>query len=123
MEKDREKDRERDREREKEEREKDRDRERDREKERERIDKSELYIAKDSSSHKVSLLPNKEKYMNKPISELDLSNCERCTPSYRLLPKNVRKSSLNYYPSVSFGLIALRGVMCSTAQYGKDVVT
>ncbi|KAJ4884289.1 Paired amphipathic helix protein Sin3-like 4 [Raphanus sativus] len=24
----------------------------------------------------------------KPISELDLSNCEQCTPSYRLLPKN-----------------------------------
>lgn len=91
MEKDREKDRERDREREKEEREKDRDRERDREKERERIDKSTIYVAKDSSSHKVSLLPNKEKYMNKPISELDLSNCERCTPSYRLLPKNYPK--------------------------------
>lgn len=29
------------------------------------------------------------KYMNKPISELDLSACERCTPSYRRLPKNV----------------------------------
>lgn len=25
----------------------------------------------------------------KPINELDLSNCEQCTPSYRLLPKNV----------------------------------
>ncbi|KAJ0241243.1 Paired amphipathic helix protein Sin3-like 4 [Hirschfeldia incana] len=24
----------------------------------------------------------------KPINELDLSNCEQCTPSYRLLPKN-----------------------------------
>eukprot|EP01018_Ginkgo_biloba_P002349 Gb_35988 [translate_table: standard] len=89
MEKDRGKDRERDREREKEEREKDRERERDREKERERLDKSTSYMAKDSSSHKVSLLSNKEKYMNKPISELDLSNCERCTPSYRLLPKNI----------------------------------
>ncbi|GAB2288794.1 hypothetical protein Dimus_023105 [Dionaea muscipula] len=29
---------------------------------------------------------NKEKYMAKSIQELDLSNCERCTPSYRLLP-------------------------------------
>ncbi|KAM7277930.1 hypothetical protein ACFE04_005064 [Oxalis oulophora] len=28
----------------------------------------------------------KEKYMGKSIQELDLSNCERCTPSYRLLP-------------------------------------
>ncbi|KAF5479524.1 hypothetical protein F2P56_000335 [Juglans regia] len=28
----------------------------------------------------------KEKYMYKSIQELDLSTCERCTPSYRLLP-------------------------------------
>ncbi|CAN1322237.1 Paired amphipathic helix protein Sin3-like 2, partial [Linum perenne] len=28
----------------------------------------------------------KEKYMEKSIQELDLSNCQRCTPSYRLLP-------------------------------------
>ncbi|XP_012855246.1 PREDICTED: paired amphipathic helix protein Sin3-like 3 isoform X2 [Erythranthe guttata] len=31
---------------------------------------------------------NKEKFMAKPIQELDLSNCDRCTPSYRLLPDN-----------------------------------
>ncbi|KAH0707948.1 paired amphipathic helix protein Sin3-like 2 [Solanum tuberosum] len=28
----------------------------------------------------------KEKYWGKSIQELDLSNCKRCTPSYRLLP-------------------------------------
>ncbi|XAR51803.1 hypothetical protein NMG60_11006541 [Bertholletia excelsa] len=28
----------------------------------------------------------KDKYMGKSIQELDLSNCQRCTPSYRLLP-------------------------------------
>ncbi|KAJ6423884.1 hypothetical protein OIU84_024789 [Salix udensis] len=28
----------------------------------------------------------REKYMAKSIQELDLSNCERCTPSYRFLP-------------------------------------
>ncbi|XP_038715705.1 paired amphipathic helix protein Sin3-like 2 isoform X2 [Tripterygium wilfordii] len=28
----------------------------------------------------------REKYMAKSVQELDLSNCERCTPSYRLLP-------------------------------------
>lgn len=28
----------------------------------------------------------KEKYWGKSIQELDLSNCQRCTPSYRLLP-------------------------------------
>ena len=32
----------------------------------------------------------REKYMYKSIQELDLSNCERCTPSYRLLPDDVR---------------------------------
>lgn len=32
----------------------------------------------------------KEKYWVKSIQELDLSDCERCTPSYRLLPKDVR---------------------------------
>ncbi|ESQ41476.1 hypothetical protein EUTSA_v10012461mg [Eutrema salsugineum] len=29
---------------------------------------------------------SKDKYMGKSIQELDLSDCERCTPSYRLLP-------------------------------------
>ncbi|XP_042497948.1 paired amphipathic helix protein Sin3-like 4 isoform X3 [Macadamia integrifolia] len=56
------------------------DRERERDKERERLDKN-------GSSQKVPY-PNKEKFNHKPISELDLSNCQRCTPSYRLLPKN-----------------------------------
>ncbi|CAH8370516.1 unnamed protein product [Eruca vesicaria subsp. sativa] len=31
---------------------------------------------------------SKEKYMGKSIQELDLSECERCTPSYRLLPSD-----------------------------------
>ncbi|KAK9272549.1 hypothetical protein L1049_002922 [Liquidambar formosana] len=30
----------------------------------------------------------KDKYMAKSIQELDLSNCQRCTPSYRLLPED-----------------------------------
>jgi paired amphipathic helix protein Sin3a len=76
-------DKEKDREREREDR--DRDREKERDKERERLDRG---FIKDGSSHKP-LLP-KEKYnLSKPISELDLSNCQQCTPSYRLLPKNV----------------------------------
>ncbi|KAL3631082.1 hypothetical protein CASFOL_024066 [Castilleja foliolosa] len=31
---------------------------------------------------------SKEKFMAKPIHELDLSECENCTPSYRRLPAN-----------------------------------
>lgn len=32
---------------------------------------------------------SREKYLYKSIQELDLSNCESCTPSYRLLPEDV----------------------------------
>lgn len=74
-------DRDRDQDRERDDRDKDRDREN---RERGRLDKT----VKDVAGQKMSLYSNKDKYMAKPIQELDLSNCERCTPSYRLLPKN-----------------------------------
>lgn len=32
----------------------------------------------------------RDKYIGKSINELDLADCESCTPSYRLLPKDVR---------------------------------
>lgn len=74
----------------------DRDRDRDRDdgmKERDREfrerDKSTAIANKDVLGSKMSLYPSKEKYLSKPINELDLSNCDQCTPSYRLLPKNV----------------------------------
>lgn len=78
-------DRDRDQDRERDDGVKDRDRET---RERDRLDKSS-FGNKDAGSHKVSSFSSKDKYMGKPINELDLSNCERCTPSYRLLPKNV----------------------------------
>ncbi|CAI8608395.1 unnamed protein product [Vicia faba] len=70
---------------------KDRDRDRDdgvkeRDRELRERDKSTGIANKDVSIPKVSL--SKDKYVGKPINELDLSNCEQCTPSYRLLPKN-----------------------------------
>ncbi|KAM0005898.1 putative transcriptional regulatory protein Sin3 [Helianthus debilis subsp. tardiflorus] len=37
----------------------------------------------------------KEKYWGKSIQELDLSNCQRCTPSYRLLPDDLGTQVLN----------------------------
>ena len=52
-------------------------------------DKSTVIANKDVLGSKMSLYPSKEKYLSKPINELDLSNCDQCTPSYRLLPKNV----------------------------------
>ena len=61
------------------------DRGRDAEKEKER----ERQVSRDFPGHKT--LQSREKYVSKPISELDLSSCEKCTPSYRLLPKNVSK--------------------------------
>ncbi|KAL5722388.1 hypothetical protein ACHQM5_005913 [Ranunculus cassubicifolius] len=60
----------------------DRDNDRDHERERDRLDRN---VAATGYKAPSSI---KEKYLNKPISELDLSNCPRCTPSYRLLPKN-----------------------------------
>ncbi|XP_021604424.1 paired amphipathic helix protein Sin3-like 4 isoform X3 [Manihot esculenta] len=77
---------------------KDKDRDREREdgvkereretRERDRLDKNVAFSNnKDLGGHKMSLFSNKDKFL-KPINELDLSNCERCTPSYRLLPKN-----------------------------------
>lgn len=80
-----------------EERDGDRDREReDREKnkhrdtrERDRYDRGVAFTSKDIIGAKMSIYASKDKYLAKPIQELDLSNCESCTPSYRLLPKNV----------------------------------
>ncbi|XP_038713582.1 paired amphipathic helix protein Sin3-like 4 isoform X4 [Tripterygium wilfordii] len=62
---------------------KDKDREN---RERDRLDKG--LGNKETGGHRMSLISNKDKYVGKAINELDLSNCERCTPSYRLLPKN-----------------------------------
>ncbi|KAK4598272.1 hypothetical protein RGQ29_015659 [Quercus rubra] len=93
--------RDKDRDRERDDGVKDRDREnreRDRleNRERDRVDKSAAFGNKDIGSHKVSIFPSKDKYLSKPINELDLSNCERCTPSYRLLPKNYPIPSASY---------------------------
>ena len=72
----------------------DRDQDRDRddgmkERDRECRERDKATANKDVSVPKTSLYTSKDKYAAKPISELDLSNCEQCTPSYRLLPKNV----------------------------------
>ncbi|XP_057542953.1 paired amphipathic helix protein Sin3-like 3 isoform X1 [Amaranthus tricolor] len=65
------------------------DRDRDREsRERDRSDRSLHYGKKEVANLRMSSNSNKDKYIGKPIQELDLSDCERCTPSYRLLPKN-----------------------------------
>ena len=79
-------DRDRDRDRERDDGVKDRDREI---RERDRLDKSVTFGNKDTGGHKMSLFSSKDKFTAKPINELDLSNCERCSPSYRLLPKSV----------------------------------
>ncbi|XP_074274489.1 paired amphipathic helix protein Sin3-like 3 isoform X2 [Silene latifolia] len=56
--------------------------------ERDRTERSSPYVSKEVANLRISSNSNKDKYIGKPIQELDLSNCERCTPSYRLLPKN-----------------------------------
>ncbi|KAL9240901.1 hypothetical protein vseg_015069 [Gypsophila vaccaria] len=76
-------DRERDRDHGREERDRDRDC-----REGDRIDRSSVYVSKEVENIWIPSNLIKDKYIGKPIHELDLSNCERCTPSYRLLPKN-----------------------------------
>lgn len=56
--------------------------------ERDRYDRGVAFTSKDVTGQKMSIYTSKDKYLAKPIQELDLSNCESCTPSYRLLPKN-----------------------------------
>lgn len=63
-------------------------------KERDGLDKEVGSGNKDVLGNKISLFSSKDKFLAKPIQELDLSNCESCTPSYRLLPNNVGIPSL-----------------------------
>lgn len=68
--------------------------------EKEREHKRDLEAAKEKER-------SKEKYMGKSIQELDLSDCERCTPSYRLLPPDVIRSLEFYIASVAFEMYLL----------------
>lgn len=71
-------------------------------KEKEKSEKVSALNSKEGASHKATTFSNKEKYnLCKPISELDLSHCQRCTPSYRLLPKNVSSSDSFYFMMMS----------------------
>ncbi|CAM8944784.1 unnamed protein product [Rhodiola kirilowii] len=56
--------------------------------EREKAHKREMETARETDRYK-------EKYLAKSIQELDLSDCQRCTPSYRLLPEDypIQKAS------------------------------
>ncbi|KMZ65169.1 hypothetical protein ZOSMA_333G00060 [Zostera marina] len=50
------------------------------------MEKYPHFVSKDALGHKSYI--TKVKYnLVKPISELDLSNSEQCTPSYRRLPR------------------------------------
>lgn len=49
----------------------------------------------------------KEKYSGKSIQELDLSNCKRCTPSYRLLPDDVGHWSIGFPNMIIDGRISI----------------
>ncbi|CAM6112569.1 unnamed protein product [Calypogeia fissa] len=73
--------------------------------ERERDSRVGFAAQKEVPSQKASSLLNKEKYSNKPISELDLSNWERCTPSYRLLPKSYPKPLSTHRTELARGVL------------------
>lgn len=52
-----------------------------------RTDKSAAAGSNDIGNKESTL--SASKYVGVPINELDLSECVQCTPSYRLLPKDV----------------------------------
>ncbi|KAL2543109.1 Paired amphipathic helix protein Sin3-like 4 [Abeliophyllum distichum] len=78
-------DREREQEQERERDGKDKNKERDNR--RDRFDRVVPVSSKDVAGQKMALYASRDKYIAKPIQELDLSNCERCSPSYRRLPE------------------------------------
>ncbi|KAG8366233.1 hypothetical protein BUALT_Bualt17G0055200 [Buddleja alternifolia] len=73
--------------------------------ERDRYDRGLAYNAKDVLGQRMSLYASKEKFLTKPIQELDLSNCERCTPSYRLLPENYPIPSASRRTEIGAGVL------------------
>lgn len=76
----------------------DSDPEEERDKEKEKSEEVSAFNSKEGATHEATVFPSREKHnLCKPISELDLSNCQRCTPSYRLLPKNVSSSNSLYF--------------------------
>lgn len=66
-------------------------------------DRCDRFNTKDVQGLKLSTM--KDKYAAKPIHELDLSNCESCTPSYRLLPDNVSFLSGRMGRNSSVGMV------------------
>ncbi|KAI3731490.1 hypothetical protein L1987_62678 [Smallanthus sonchifolius] len=64
------------------------DQDRDKDHERDEMNRCREINGSKNVSGKPSLLPSNNEYQAKPIHELDLSDCEQCTPSYRLLPNN-----------------------------------
>lgn len=67
-----------------------------------RTDKSAAAGSNDTENQKSP--PSASKYVGVPINELDLSECVQCTPSYRLLPKDVSATSSSitslYYSAI-----------------------
>lgn len=62
--------------------------------ERDRHDRGLASNTRDVIGQKMPSYASKEKFLSKSIQDLDLSNSDRCSPSYRLLPENV---SLLFY--------------------------
>ncbi|KAK1423048.1 hypothetical protein QVD17_18342 [Tagetes erecta] len=65
------------------------------------IDRSEMT----RYGSKASSISIKEKYASKSIQELDLSDCECCTPSYRLLPKDYPIPSASQRTKIGFEVL------------------
>jgi len=54
---------------------------------------------------KMRAIARMEAFLSRPISELDLSECERCTTSYRLLPKTYPKAICTHRSDLEFSVL------------------
>ncbi|KAH9298741.1 hypothetical protein KI387_030423, partial [Taxus chinensis] len=77
-------------------------------------------VTLDSNSSPSS---NNEKLTYKPISEMDLSQWDRCTPSYRLLPQNFLKPVASYCTALAAEVLndTCVAVASGTEDYPKHV--
>ena len=58
------------------------------------LDAARASVSSKDMQQKLKAISMRERYNTRPISDLDLTMCELCTPSYRKLPKD--------YPKMSF---------------------
>lgn len=73
-------------------------------------------------TNRTSRHNERDKYLRCPISDLDLTNCERCSPSYVRLPADYPKLTFTaryaLFPSTGLILIVVSLPRCTSRRHG-----